>query len=126
MPDFRWMSGGGILLDSTGDIATCSNLEESVLDIIRSRLKAKLWGWKLYSIGADLELRIGDMVNPELELQIQRQVVDALTKSFLARNDFQVRTFAFGDRVLVTVLRNQQPVYQIQLQRDNPVQVITA
>ena len=73
--DWRWQSNGGILLDGTGDIAlTSDGTPESLLDIVRTRLKTTLNGWKLYRIGADLETFLGELIDPELELSIARQV----------------------------------------------------
>ncbi len=56
MINFRWMEFGGIYLDLGGDIAvTQATSLGSLREIIQSRLKAALHGWKIYSIGADLE-----------------------------------------------------------------------
>ncbi len=104
MIDWRWMSKGGLLLDGTGDIAlTGSDGLESLEDMVRTRLKAALDGWKLYRIGADLGEQIGKTVDAELELEIKRQVVRSLTTEFMPRGAFRVETLADGGRVHVMV-----------------------
>lgn len=118
MPDFRWMSRGGTLIDSTGDIASWGSMEESVVDVVRSRLKAAVNGWKAYAIGAGLQDRIGDTVDPELEIKIQRQVADSLTRSFLSRSDFSVKTIAQGDQIRVLVYINRKLVAQAMVSPD--------
>jgi hypothetical protein len=95
VPDFRWMSQGGVLLDGTGDIAMASP-RESLLDMVRTRLKADLDGWKLYQIGADLDRRIGDAITPEMEVAIRRQIQTALQKQFLNIGEFKVTTVDVG------------------------------
>ena len=63
--DFKWGTIGGIFLDGAGDIAvTDPTTNESLIDMVVTRLKAKLDGWQLYRIGADLERRLGDLANP--------------------------------------------------------------
>jgi hypothetical protein len=95
MSDFKWMSNGGVLLDGSGDIAMASP-QESLYDMVRTRLKADLDGWKLYQIGADLERRLGDAVTPELEVTIRRQIQASLQKEFLVSGQFAVTTLDLG------------------------------
>lgn len=95
MPDFRWMSNGGVLLDGSGDIAMASP-QESLYDMVRTRLKAALDGWKLYQIGADLERRLGDAITQELEISIRRQCQASLLKEFLLPGQFTITTVNVG------------------------------
>ena len=106
--DACWMSFGGLLIDGTGDIACTSDPMDSVKDIVRSRLKAALDGWKLYRIGADLAERVGDTVNEETEIAIRRQVAQCLTSEFLPNGAFQVETLTDVDKIRVFVYLNQQ------------------
>ena len=109
--DWRWQSAGGILLDGTGDIAFTSGLtNESLADMIRTRLKAALTGWQLYPIGADLETLLGSTMDAELEARIQRQVTTSLSNQFLSRGSFQVQTLPNGGRMSVLVYISQQLV----------------
>lgn len=102
MADFRWMSCGGCLMDGSGDLALATPVE-SVRDMIHTRLKAAIDGWQLYRIGADLDNLIGSTMTVELELAIQRQVESALTKDFLPRGSFQVKTLPAGSLIQVFV-----------------------
>ena len=126
MLDFRWQSQGGILLDGSGDIA-CTNPStmESTVDVVRSRLKAALNGWKLYAIGADLQARVGDIIAPELEIALQRQVYNSLTNSFLPRGSFTVKTLSFGDTVRVLVFISQTLIAQATVSRTSQTLVIS-
>lgn len=105
MVDFRWQSNGGILIDGTGDIAcTSNNTLESEIDIVRSRLKAALNGWKLYRIGADLQERIGQFINPELDVALKRQVFESMTNDgFLKRDRLQAETLSHETTVHILV-----------------------
>jgi hypothetical protein len=107
--DFKWMSNGGLLLDGSGDLAcTDPSTLDSVRDIMRSRLKAKLDGWKLYRIGADLSALLGSTVSEELELTIRRQVSAALSADFLPARSFTVETLAVGENIHVMVYVNDE------------------
>lgn len=53
-------------------------------DMVRTRLKAAVDGWKLYRIGADLDRMVGQTDPREYEPAIQRLVHSALTRQFLA------------------------------------------
>jgi hypothetical protein len=124
--DFRWQSQGGILLDGSGDIATTDpSTMESTVDVVRSRLKASLNGWKLYAIGADLQARVGDIIAPELEIALQRQVYNSLTNSFLPRGSFTVETLSFGDTVRVLVFISQTLIAQATVSRTSQTLVIS-
>jgi phage baseplate assembly protein W len=107
MIDLLWMSKGGLLLDGTGDLASTDDVGVSVVDITRSRLKAALNGWKLYAFGADLQSLVGETVNPEIEVTLQRQVYTALTDNFLPRAAVTVTTLAYGDTIRVLVYLSQ-------------------
>jgi hypothetical protein len=102
MPDFKWMSCGGCLVDGGGDLAFASP-DESLQDMINTRLKAAFDGWQLYRIGADLDALIGNTVDAEAELAIRRQVEAALTQDFLPRGSFQVKTLPIGSLIQVYV-----------------------
>lgn len=116
MIDFRWMDIGGIYLDPAGDIAVTSAATlDSVRDIVQSRLKAALNGWKLYPIGADLEARIGEVADPEFTLSLQRQVTDALSNGFLPTNAFQVQVLTYRTRVEVLVYIQNSLVANVTL-----------
>lgn len=117
MSDFRWMSQGGVLLDGTGDLAMGS-AEESLVDMVRTRLKADLHGWKLYAIGADLDRRIGDAMGPELEATVRRQIVAALTNQFLKPNAFDIRILSSGRTIDAYVYVDSSLVATVQASRD--------
>ena len=107
MVDVRWQSYGGILLDSTGDIALTSNVSpESLIDMVRTRLKATLNGWQLYRIGANLDMIIGQQVTPETEALITQAVTTSLTNDFLPVGSFSVETIADGTTITVVVFIN--------------------
>ena len=113
MVDFCWQSQGGVMIDGTGDIAcTDDSTMDSVVDIVRSRLKAALNGWKLYAIGADLQSAVGQAIHPELELTLQRQVTQSLSDGFLSQSQFQVTTLVTGSKVLVLVYLDSQLIVQ--------------
>jgi hypothetical protein len=111
--DFCWQSQGGVMIDGTGDIAcTDDSTMDSVVDIVRSRLKAALNGWKLYAIGADLQSAVGQAIDPELELTLQRQVTQSLSDGFLSQSQFQVTTLVTGSKILVLVYLDSQLIVQ--------------
>lgn len=113
MIDFRWCSEGGLLLDSTGDIALSSaDGSESLRDMVRTRLKAALTGWQLYDIGADLDRRVGDVIDEELELSLQRQVERSLSGDLLPSGSFQVETLAESGRIHILVYVQKQLIAQ--------------
>jgi hypothetical protein len=111
--DFVWQSQGGVLIDGTGDLAcTVESTLDSTVDVVRSRLKAALNGWKLYAVGADLQAGVGQAIGPELELTLERQVTQSLSDGFLASSSFQVQTLATSGQVLVLVYLSGQLIVQ--------------
>lgn len=98
--DLRWMSKGGVLVDSTGDVAFTESPWECLRTMVNTRLKAALDGWKSYQIGADLENLVGSTVTAELETSIQRQVEASLTNDFLPVGSFTVSTLKIGSNVI--------------------------
>ena len=119
MRDFRWMSNGGLLIDGTGDIAcTDPTSLESIISIVRSRVKAAVDGWKLYRIGAGLQDRLGDTVDEEVEISIRRQVIQALTSDFLTAGAVKVETLPDIDRIHVFVYMQGQLVTTTVLNRN--------
>lgn len=100
--DLNWMSRGGVLIDGSGDLAMGDTLS-SLKDMVGTRLKTALDGWKLYRIGADLHRVIGETVSPELEIRIQRQVEAALLKDFLPQGSFTVKTLPSGSQITIYV-----------------------
>jgi hypothetical protein len=97
------MSSGGILLDGTGDVATTLNSIEELDSMISTRLKAAVNGWKLYAIGAGLDVFPGNPVNNNTELSIQRAVTASLTRQFLPSGSFTVQTLAIGNTIEIYV-----------------------
>ena len=104
MVDFRWMSNGGFLLDGNGDLAvTSDSTNESIVDLVRTRLKSAFNGWKLYQIGADLQARPGDLSNPETELRVQRQASASLS-DILASGSYEVQTLIVADGTMAVLV----------------------
>lgn len=101
--DYRWSSQGGLLLDGTGDIADTSGTMDSVLDMVRSRVKAAIDGWKMYRIGAGLRRALGQANSNELEVVVKRRLISALTNNFLKASDFSVTTLVLGDTMTLYV-----------------------
>ena len=113
MTDFVWQSQGGVLIDGTGDLAcTVESTIDSTVDVVRSRLKAALNGWKLYAVGANLQAGVGQAIGQELELTLERQVTQSLSDGFLASSSFQVQTLATSGQVLVLVYLSGQLIVQ--------------
>lgn len=108
--DWKWMSNGGLLLDGTGDIAGVDDPIASAIDMVSTRLKAALRGWRLYPIGADLERFIGNAITQELETSVSRQVMSSLSYQYLPSGTFQVKTLATAGAVTVYVYLNQQMI----------------
>ena len=97
--DFRWQSRGGVLVDSTGDVAFTTSPWECLRSMANSRLKAAFDGWKSYpGIGADLENVIGSTVAAELETTIQRQAESSMSQDFLPLGSFTVSTLPVGNQ----------------------------
>ena len=107
--DFRWMSRGGLLMDSTGDVSFTQSSWECLRSMANSRLKAAFDGWKLYQNGADLDNLIGSTVTTELETTIQRQVESSMSQDFLPVGSFTVSILPVGDQTYqVFVFINNQ------------------
>lgn len=117
--DFRWTSNGGILLDGNGDIAYASSALETVQDMVRSRLKAALRGWKLYTIGADLQNRVGSILSNELEVGLRRQVQSALTRDFLPAGTFDIRTVTNGNIINIYVYLKESLIATASVDKDS-------
>jgi hypothetical protein len=105
--DYSWMSEGGLLLDGQGDIALATN-RETIVAMVRSRLKAAVDGWKLYRIGAGLDRYPGNTSDADMETTIKRQVQLAVSNGFLPASAFQISTLRFGSVIQVFVFLNQQ------------------
>ncbi len=105
--DFKWMSEGGLLLDGTGDFAMATN-SETIITMVRSRLKAAVDGWKLYRIGAGLGRYPGNTSDSDMETTIKRQVQLAVSNGFLPASVFQISTLRLGSVIQVFVFLNQQ------------------
>lgn len=106
--DYKWMSQGGLLLDGTGDIAFTSTGMETIIAMVRTRLKAAVDGWQLYKIGCGLQDYIGDPSDSNTELNIQRQTLNAISKGFLPTSLFSVTTLRLGDEIQVYVYLSNQ------------------
>jgi|SRR5271166_2354183 len=107
--DFRWMSEGGLLLDGQGDLALTTNME-TVITMVRTRLKAAVDAYKLYRIGAGLDRYPGNTSDADMEAVIQRQVTLAISAGFLPASVFQVTTLRFGGNIQVYVYLNQEMI----------------
>ena len=103
MLDLAWCNGGGTLIDSTGDIAFSTSDWSCLVDMVNTRLKTTLKGWKLYSIGANLQSLIGSSQNADTESQIQKLVQMELTNNFLPLGSFTVSTIPVGKLIKVYV-----------------------
>ena len=74
--------------------------------MVITRLKTTTDGWKLYSIGANLQSLIGGNTSPDssdIESQIQQLVQISLTQNFLPLGSFTVSTIAMGTIIKVYV-----------------------
>jgi hypothetical protein len=107
MADLRWMSMGGTLLDGNGDLATTLNSVEELESMVASRVKAAVDGWKLYTIGAGLEVFPGMPVNINTELSIQRAITSSLTRQFLSAGSFTIQTLAVGNSIEAYIYLNK-------------------
>jgi len=117
--DLKWMSGGGLMLDSRGDLAVETDPLASIIDIIRTRLRSAVRGWQLYEIGAGLEDFVGEAITEELESRIRRRVVQALTRDFLTADQFDVETLVYRPgEILVVVYLDRQAVARATISRD--------
>ena len=117
--DIRWMTAGGILIDGNGDIQlTDPEVPESLVDMILTRLKADVNSWKLYRIGANLSRLVGEIVDPELELKIKRQISDSMTRDgLLAKGSFSVETIPSPAEVLAILYLAGEAVATVAVPR---------
>jgi len=109
--DLKWMSGGGLILDGNGDLAITTGME-TVISMVRTRLKAAIDGWKLYRIGAGLDDFPGNTSNTETEIAIRRRVMQSISDGYIPTNVFTVTTLRLGDEIQVLVYLKDQVVAQ--------------
>lgn len=105
--DYAWMSNGGLLLDGTGDIAFTSTDIETVISMVRTRLKSAVDGWKLYRIGCGLDNFRGDTSDSNEESLIQRQVISQISNGYLPPSLFTVSTLRLGGDIQIYVYLSQ-------------------
>lgn len=123
--DWSWMSQGDLIL-AGGDVATTDPTTLSSLqDMVRTRLKAALDGWQLYSIGADLQARLGDTIDQELNITLRRQVNQALTNQLLPRGSFNVQSVLDHGTITLFVYINQSLIASATLNPQTGVQTIS-
>lgn len=108
MADYAWASGGGTLLDNTGDISFSTGFAE-IQDLVITRLKASSEGWQLYDLSANLEDRIGDRISTNLQTKIQRQVTQALS-DILTTGMYQIKILTVGNTMQLYVFVNNTAV----------------
>ncbi len=122
--DWAWMSQGDLLL-AGGDIGTTDPTTlASLQDMVRTRLKASLYGWQLYPIGADLAARLGDTVDAELNIILRRQVNNSLTNQFLPKGSFIVKSLVDGDSITLFVYINQTLIASAVLNTQTGAQTV--
>lgn len=114
--DYNWMSQGGIMLDGSGDIAFTSSPISCVKQMVRTRLKAAIDGWKQYKIGCGLDDFIGGTSDAPTEVQIQRRVIQALSSNYLPAGVFNVKTLRLGGVIQVYVYINNQLIADVQVE----------
>lgn len=123
--DWLWMSQGDVLL-AGGDIGTTDPTTlQSIQDMVRTRMKAALDGWQLYSIGADLQARLGDTIDQELNITLRRQVNQSLTNQFLPRGSFNVQSMTDNQTILIFVYINQSLIATATLNPQTGVTTIS-
>lgn len=123
--DWSWMSQGDLIL-AGGDVATTDPTTlNSLQDMVRTRLKAALDGWQLYSIGADLQARLGDTIDQELNITLRRQVNQALTNQLLPRGSFNVQSVLDHGTITLFVYINQSLIASATLNPQTGVQTIS-
>jgi hypothetical protein len=110
--DYKWMSQGGLLLDGAGDIAFTNTSLETIVTMVRSRLKSAINGWKLYRIGAGLDDFPGDTSNAAEEISIRRRVLTAISSGYLPVSLFTVSTLRLGSEIQVYVYLSNQLIAQ--------------
>ena len=107
MADFGWISSGGLLMDTTGDISLVAGYTE-VQSLVISRLKASVEGWQIYTFGANLENRIGDLTST-VAVKIQRQVAQSLS-DILSAGMYSVKVIIVGETAQLYVFVNNTAV----------------
>lgn len=105
--DLKWMSNGGLLLDGNGDLAVTSGME-TVISMVRTRLKAAVDGYKLYRIGAGLDDFPGSTSDVEAEIAIRRRVMQAISNGYIPTNTFTVTTLRLGGEIQVYIYLKDQ------------------
>lgn len=103
--DFKWMSNGGLLLDGTGDLSVSMGMD-TIVSMVRTRLKSAVDGWKLYNIGAGLDEFPGNTSDSEAEVAIRRRVLGAISNGYIPTSSFQVSTIRLGGTIQVFVYLN--------------------
>ena len=83
--------------------------------MVRTRLRARLQGWQLYRIGADLATLPGKTCDATLELLAQRLVTSALSNSFLPSGSFRVQTTRSGGKLDIYVYLSNSLLAQAAL-----------
>ena len=109
--DLKWMSEGGLLLDGTGDIALSSGID-TVISMVRTRLKADVDGWQLYKIGAGLSEFPGNTSDAEAEITIKRRVLQSIANGYIPTSAFKVTTLRLGGVIQVYVYLRDQLIGQ--------------
>lgn len=117
--DFAWMSEGGLMLDGTGDILMSSGLE-TVVSMVRTRLKSAVDGWKLYRIGCGLDQYPGSTSDAEAEISIQRRVLSSISSGFLPASAFRVTTLRLGSEIQVYVYLRDSLIGQASVNFNSP------
>lgn len=116
MADLRWQSYGGLLVDSTGDIAMTSDTTpagrwEELATMVATRVKAALNSWQLYAIGADLDSLPGKAPPSELELAVKQSITYALSNDFMPSGSFTVNTLSQGSEITIFIFVQNQLLY---------------
>jgi hypothetical protein len=122
--DWSWQSQGDLLLSGRDIGTTDPSTLESLQDMVRTRLKAALNGWQLYSIGADLAARLGDTVDAELNITLRRQVNNSLSNQFLPRGSFTVTSVVDRDVITLFVYISQSLIASATLNPQTGTQTI--
>lgn len=121
--DFLWCTSGGVMVDGTGDISF-STPNQELIDMVYTRVKASTEGWQLYTLGANLDARIGCLITPTLCTKLQTQVSNSLS-DILTAGSYQVQTLATGNTVDLFVIVNSTAILTVTVTQTS-VQVISA
>lgn len=109
--DFKWMSNGGLLLDGTGDIDLSNGLE-TVISMVRTRLKAAVDGWQLYKIGAGLDEFPGNISDSEAEITIKRRALQSIANGYIPTSAFKITTLRLGGVIQIYVFLRDELIGQ--------------